>query len=82
MTLWLAAGLALVAGMAPCALLAARGGPLDRLVGLEAAGPLAATALMALAVGFGRDIYADVAVVFVLAQFVTTVGYLRLLERL
>ena len=81
MNAWLLAAAVLLAAIVPCGIVAARGTPIERLVGLEMAGILTTTAFIALAEGFGRSVYADAAVVFTLVNFVATLSYVRMLER-
>jgi multicomponent Na+:H+ antiporter subunit F len=81
MTIWLAAAAILLAALVACGAIAARGSEMERLLGFELAGPVGAMALLALAEGFGRSIYVDVALVFVVVNFVATLAYIRLFER-
>src|SRR5205823_10171361 len=81
MTAWLAAGAGLMGLMLPCALVAARGSPVERLLGLELGSVLASLTFLVLAEGFGRSIYADLGLAFALASFVGTLVFVRLLER-
>ena len=81
MTIWLAAAAVLLAALVACGAIAARGSEMERLLGFELAGPVGAMALLALAEGFGRSIYVDVALVFVVVNFVATLAYIRLFER-
>jgi multicomponent Na+:H+ antiporter subunit F len=81
MSIWLAASVALILALIPCGVIASRGSPFDRMLGLQLAGPVGSMALLTLAEGFGRSIYADVALVFVVVNVVTTLVYIRLLER-
>ena len=81
MTIWLAAAAVLLAALVACGAIAARGSEMERLLGFELAGSVGAMALLALAEGFGRSIYVDVALVFVVVNFVATIAYIRLFER-
>ena len=63
MTLWLTAAAVLLLGLIPCLGLAVRGEAVDGVIGLSAAGVVVTLVLLLLAVGFGRSIYGDVAVV-------------------
>jgi len=81
MSIWLVAAAILLAALVACAAIAARGSEMERLLGFELAGSVGAMALLALAEGFGRSIYVDVALVFVVVNFVATLAYIRLFER-
>jgi multicomponent Na+:H+ antiporter subunit F len=81
MTAWSAAASVLLLLLVPCTLVAMRGGPLDRLLGLELGGTIAALTLIVLAEGFGRSIYADVALVYAVLSFTGTLVFIRFLER-
>jgi multisubunit Na+/H+ antiporter MnhF subunit len=80
-SIWLAASVALILALIPCGVISARGAPLDRLLGLQLAGPIGGMALVTLAEGFDRSVYVDVALVFVVVNVVSTLVYIRLLER-
>ncbi len=71
----------LLAALVACGAIAGRGSEMERLLGFELAGSVGAMALLALAEGFGRSIYVDVALVFVVVNFLATLGYIRLFER-
>jgi multicomponent Na+:H+ antiporter subunit F len=78
---WLVAALALLAGLMPCAIVALRGEPTDRLVGLEMAGTIDALVLVVLAVGFRRSIYLDLGLALALLTFAGGLVFARFLER-
>ena len=81
MTVWLWAGAGLLALLAPCALVASRGSPVERLLGLELGSIVTTLALLVLAEGFDRPFYFDLALVFAVLSFGGTVAFLRFLER-
>jgi multicomponent Na+:H+ antiporter subunit F len=80
-TLWLVSAAALVAMLVPLAALAAFGTPDDGLVALELAGVLVTVALLLMAVGLGREILGDLAVVLAVGAFAGSLAYAVLLER-
>jgi multicomponent Na+:H+ antiporter subunit F len=81
MNAWLVAALVLVAGLVPCGVACLRGEAEDRLVGLELAGTVATLVLVLLAVGFGRGVYADLALALALFSFAGGLVFARFLER-
>jgi multicomponent Na+:H+ antiporter subunit F len=80
-TVWLVAAAALLLGLVPCLLVAARRDPADGLVGLAAAGVVVPLVLILLAVGFDRSIYGDVAVVVAVLSFAGGLVFVQFLER-
>jgi multicomponent Na+:H+ antiporter subunit F len=80
MSVWLGATAVLLVALIPCGLISARGSPIERLLGFELAGPIGSMALVAMAEGFGRSVYMDVALVFTVVNFVATLAYVRLFE--
>ncbi|MBB5897162.1 monovalent cation/H+ antiporter complex subunit F [Kutzneria kofuensis] len=77
---WEIATLALlVGGMVPALVLVARGGPVDRLVGLELASAVGALTLLVMIQGDGQSSYLIVPLVLVLLGFAGTLVYTRLL---
>ena len=79
---WLWAASAMFGLLVPCALIAARGSIVDRLLGLELAAPITSLALLVVSEGFDRSIYFDLALVYAVASFVTTLVVVRFLERM
>ena len=77
--LWAAA--AMLALVVPCGFLALRGAILDRVVALQLGSAIGTLALLALAEGFNRSVYVDLALVFGVASFVATLAIVRFLER-
>jgi len=78
---WLLTGAAMAAQLGLCLVVALRGSAMDRLLGLELAGPVGAMAFLLLAEGFDRSIYVDLALTYTLASFVTNLVFVRFLER-
>ena len=77
---WEIAALALmVGGMVPALVLVARGGPVDRLLGLELGASVAALTLLVAIQGDGQSSYLIVPLVLVLLSFAGTLVYTRLL---
>lgn len=80
MIVWYVAGLALLAGgLLPAAWLAARGGPAERLVGLELAAAVTALLLLVLAQAGGQSSLLIVPLVLVVLSFAGTLVFTRLL---
>jgi multicomponent Na+:H+ antiporter subunit F len=80
-TLWLVCAAVLVALLVPLAAVAAFGTPDDGLVALELASVLATGALLLMAVGLGREILGDLALVLAVGSFAGSLAYAALLER-
>jgi multisubunit Na+/H+ antiporter MnhF subunit len=77
---WLIGALALLVGaFTPAALLAVRGEPVDRLIGVEIGAVVAVVVLLVLAQGVGQPSYLIVPLVMVLVSFAGTLVYTRLL---
>ncbi len=76
----LAAALVLAGGIAPGLWLASRGGPVERLFGLEVVGATGVLALLLLSRGFGQSSYLIVPLVVVLLAFAGTLVFTRLLR--
>jgi multicomponent Na+:H+ antiporter subunit F len=80
-SVWLAAAAVLVAMLVPLAAVAALGAPDDGLVALELASVLTTVALLLMAVGLGREILGDLALVLAVGSFAGSLAYAVLLER-
>ncbi|MGH2734515.1 MAG: MrpF/PhaF family protein [Actinomycetota bacterium] len=65
----------------PCAIACSRGGPVDRLVGLELAGTIDTLILLVLAQAYDRDIYFDLALALAVLTFAGGLAFARFLER-
>lgn len=81
MSIWMAGSIALVALLAPLALLAARASPEDGLVALQMASIVATVALLLMTQALHRELLADLAVVLAFCSFVGGLAYATLLER-
>jgi multisubunit Na+/H+ antiporter MnhF subunit len=80
-SLYLAAGIALCAGLLPCALACLRTSAFAALAALEVAGVVSAMALLVLSAAFQRQIFADLALVLVVTSFAGALAFLAYLER-
>jgi multisubunit Na+/H+ antiporter MnhF subunit len=79
---YLVCALALViGGLAPALLVASRGGPVDRLVGLEMLGAVAAVVMLLLAQITRQSYYLAVPLVLAPLSFAGTLVFTRLLSR-
>jgi multisubunit Na+/H+ antiporter MnhF subunit len=78
---WLWAGTAMVGLLVPVAVLTMRGAIMDRVIAFELGSAVTALALVALAEGFARSIYIDLALVFTAMQYGATLMIVRFLER-
>lgn len=81
MSVYLAAGIALCAGLLPCALACLRTTPFGALAALEVAGVVSATALVVLSAAFQRQAFADLALVLAVTAFAGALAFLAYLER-
>ena len=81
MNAWLIAATALMAGLVPCLWVCARRGPLDAVVALELASTITTLILLALAQGYRRDPFMDLALVSALLSFAGALTFVRFLER-
>lgn len=80
---WGAVALALLAGgLVPCLLATMRGGPIERLAGLMAAGSTTTLLLAVLAAAYGRPAYLDVALLLALLSLAGNLVYARFLGRI
>jgi multisubunit Na+/H+ antiporter MnhF subunit len=78
---WLGAALVLILGaLAPAVYLGLRGGPLDRLVGLQLAGSVLVPVLLLLTHAFNQSSYLIVPLVLATLSFAGVLVFLRLLE--
>jgi multisubunit Na+/H+ antiporter MnhF subunit len=81
MNVWLAAAGAMLLCLIPCGIACLRGDPLDRLVGLEAAGLIASLVFLLLAEGFHRAPFTDLALALALLSFGGGLVFARFFER-
>lgn len=78
---WLVAAAVLLLGLVPCFVVAARSPSPDGLVALQLAAVVVALAILLLAVGFDRSIYADAAILISLLSFAGGMAFVRFLQR-
>jgi hypothetical protein len=76
----LGAAALLIGGMAPALVLASRGDPVHRMLGLVLGGQVATLALLLLAQGFGQPSYLIVPLVLAVLSFPGTLVFTRLLR--
>ncbi len=69
MNIWLVTATVMLWALVPCGIVCIRGGPVGRLVGLEAAGAIVALVLLLAAEGFHRLPFYDVALTAALLSF-------------
>ena len=80
---WLLAALVLLVGaLLPCLVGLLRYGPVHRLVALQAGAVVATVVLLLLGAGFGRSVYADVALLLALLSLAGVLAYARFFGRL
>jgi multisubunit Na+/H+ antiporter MnhF subunit len=78
---WVGLATVMFAGVGACGLLAALREPPDGLVALELASVLGTLALLALAEGFHREPFGDLAVISALVSLTGNLAFARFLER-
>ncbi len=81
MNAWLWAATALLLAIVPCVVVCVRRGPMDALVALELASTITTLALLALAQGYRRDPFFDLALVSAVLSFAGALAFARFLER-
>ena len=81
MNAWLITALILLIALIPATVATMRKNALDRLIGMTLGGIIATLCLIAIAVGTGRSIYIDVAVVVAFLSFAGGIAFSRFLER-
>ncbi|HST77030.1 MAG TPA: monovalent cation/H+ antiporter complex subunit F [Verrucomicrobiae bacterium] len=81
MNVWLISALALIFALVPAAIVAFRGDPMDRMVGLEFASVITTLTLMLLAHGFQRIPFYDIALAACLLSFGSGLVFIRFFER-
>ncbi len=81
MNIWLIAAAAMMFCLVPCGIVVLRGDAIDRLVGLETAGAIAALTLVLLAEGFGRAPFFDLPLTLALLAFSGGLVFARFMER-
>jgi multicomponent Na+:H+ antiporter subunit F len=78
---WEIAAVVLGAAIVPCLAVCLLSAATSALVGLELAGTLLSSALMALCEGFHRQPFIDLALLFALLSMVGAMAFARLMER-
>jgi multicomponent Na+:H+ antiporter subunit F len=78
---WLLAAAVLLFALIPLGIVTFKGDPMDRLVGLETAGPLVTMMLLLLSLGFQRLPMIDIALAAALLSFGSGLVFARFLER-
>ena len=78
---WQIAATVLGAAIVPCLAVCAFGSAAQALAGLELAGTLLASALMALCEGLHRQPFMDLALLFALLSMLGAMAFARLMER-
>ncbi len=81
MSPWIIAATVLVLALVPCGIVCARGTPLNRLAGLEAAGSLEVMTFLLLAEGYHRAPFFDPALTLALLTFAGGLVFARFFER-
>jgi multisubunit Na+/H+ antiporter MnhF subunit len=77
---WEIAAVVLMGGVLPCVGICAFAGAMEALVAFEVASTVACTALMALAEGFHRQPFIDLALVLALLSLVGSLVFARMME--
>jgi multicomponent Na+:H+ antiporter subunit F len=78
---WLLAATVLLLGLVPCLVVAARARATDGIVALQLAGVVVSLAILLMAVGFARSIYADAAILIALLSFAGGMAFVRYIQR-
>jgi multisubunit Na+/H+ antiporter MnhF subunit len=81
MNVWLIATGVLLAALLPCAVVAFRAAPLDRVIAVELAGTIAALLIVTLAQGLGRPSLFDLALALAVLSVPGTLVYAYFVER-
>ena len=81
MSIWLAASIALVAGLLPCTLACLRSDAAGALAALNVAGATAVLALVTLTIAFTRQAFVDLAIVLAALSIGGSLAWIRYLER-
>ncbi len=81
MNAWVIAGMAVAAGLVPCAAMSLRGSPERRLVGMQMANLLLTLALVMFTVGWGQDAYMDLPLTLAVMSFGGGLVFARFLEK-
>ncbi|HET6879023.1 MAG TPA: monovalent cation/H+ antiporter complex subunit F [Pirellulales bacterium] len=81
MNLWLAASLALVVALVPCAAIVLRGSPVNRLVAINMAGTITSLTLLLLALGRSQPSFCDLALASAILNLPAGLVFTRFMER-
>ncbi|HTD35799.1 MAG TPA: monovalent cation/H+ antiporter complex subunit F [Candidatus Elarobacter sp.] len=81
MSVWLLASAALMLGILPCVVLAARGNAIDRLVALELASVFTVLALLTFEQGEQRQSFFDLSLALAVVSFPSSLIFARVLRR-
>jgi multicomponent Na+:H+ antiporter subunit F len=81
MSAWMMAAIALLLGLAPCALVCLKGTATDRLVAYELAGIVEVLILVLLAQALQRDVFFDVALVLAFLSLAGGLVFAHFIER-
>jgi len=81
MNVWLITALILLITLIPTTFVTFRRQALDRIIGMSLGGIIATFCLIALAVGTGRPVYVDVAMLVAFLSFAGAIAFARFLER-
>jgi multicomponent Na+:H+ antiporter subunit F len=79
--IWLTAATAMLLGLAPCCLVVLSGRMMERFVALQLAQVIVVFTMVMMAVGYGRSIYLDVALVMAVLALASGLVFVRFLER-
>ena len=79
--IWLAAATGMLLGLVPCCFVVLRGRVMERFVALQLAQVIVVLTMIMMAVGFGRSIYVDVALVMAVLALASGLVFVRFLER-
>ncbi len=78
---WIVAATVLVLALVPCGIVCVRGGPIDRLAGLEAGGTIEVMTFLILAEAYHRPAFFDLALTLALLMFAGGLVFARFFER-
>ncbi len=79
--IWLAAASAMLLALVPCCAVVLRGRMMERFVGLQLSQVIVVLTMVMMAVGYGRSVYLDVALVMAVLALASGLVFVRFLER-
>ena len=79
--IWLAAATGMLLGLAPCCFVVLHGRVMERFVALQLAQVIVVLTVIMMALGYGRSIYMDVALVMAVLVLASGLVFVRFLER-